>query len=309
MALLNAEKIFKDALKKSYAVGAFNFVNLETLKSIIETAQKLHSPVIIQSSMSAIKYAGIDNIKALVYAMAKNTDINICWNLDHAKSFEECKTAIDYGFTNVMIDASDKPFEENVSLTKKVVEYAHKKGVTVEAELGVLKGIEDDVNVSESQTYFTNPLKAKEFVERTGIDSLAISIGTSHGAYKFKGEAKLRFDILNEIEKLLPSFPLVLHGASSIPSDVVKQANKYGAKLEGVSGVTEELLKKACKTNICKINVDSDLRLCFIAGLRKSLVEEPENIDIRKPLTKAMLEINKTIEYKIVNVFNSYMKN
>lgn len=308
MALQNSKQMFEHALKNNYAIGAFNFINLETLKSIIETAKKNNSPVIIQSSVGAIKYAGIKNLQALVYAMCSDISIPVCWNLDHGKTFEDCKSAIDHGFTSVMIDASDKPFEDNIALTKQVVEYAHARGVTVEAELGTLKGIEDEVNVSEKDAFYTNPKQAKEFVERTGVDSLAIAIGTSHGAYKFSGDANLKFDILHEIENLLPNFPLVLHGASSIPQNVVSLANEFGANLKGVSGVPEDILEQACKHNICKINVDSDLRISFLAGIRKSIFTQPENIDIRSYLTEGMSEISKTIEHKLNKVFNSANK-
>lgn len=306
--LVNSKEMFKNALQNNYAIGAFNFVNMETLKSIVDCAKKLRSPVIIQTSVGALKYADIKMLKGMVYSYCRDLDIPICWNLDHGKTFEDCKLAIDNGFTNVMIDASDLPFEENVKLTKQVVEYAHKHNVTVEAELGTLAGIEDEVNVSENNAHYTNPKQAKEFVERTGVDSLAIAIGTSHGAYKFSGNATLRFDILQEIQKELPNFPLVLHGASSIPSRVVDIANKYGANLKGVSGVPEELLKQACQQNICKVNVDSDLRISFLAGIRQHLHENPTNIDIRAYLKQGMKEIETTIEEKIINVFNSANK-
>ncbi len=305
MGLQNTKRLFADALKKQYAIGAFNFINLETLKGIINSAVKNNSPVIIQTSVGALKYGGIKNLKALVYAMCENVSIPVVWNLDHGKTFEDCKLAIDNGFTNVMIDASDKSFEENIALTKQVVEYAHSKNVTVEAELGTLQGIEDEVNVSQKDAFFTNPLQAKEFVDKTQVDSLAIAIGTSHGAYKFKGDANLRFDILNEIETLLPHTPLVLHGASSVPQDIVTLANQYGAKLEGVKGVPEEILNKACKQNICKVNVDTDLRISFLAGIRQHITENPSNIDIRGYLTEGTALIEKTVEYKLIHVFES----
>ena len=308
MTLVNSTQIFKDALEKKYALGAFNFINYETLKAILDTAQKNNSPVIIQSSVGAIKYGNISALQGMVTALVKDLTIPVMWNLDHGKTYEDCVQAVDHGFTNVMIDASDKSYEENIALTKQVVEYAHKHGVTVEAELGTLQGIEDEVNVSADDAFYTNPLQAKDFVERTGIDSLAVAIGTSHGAYKFKGSANLRTDILSHIEEQLPNFPLVLHGASSIPARVVEMANQYGANLQGVSGVPEDILSQVCTHNICKINVDSDLRISFLAGIRKSLSENPSNIDIRKYLTEGMQQISQTVEFKLTNVFHSANK-
>lgn len=308
MALVNAKPLFEKALKEKYGIGAFNFINYETLKAILDTAQKNNSPVIIQSSVGAVKYMGIQNLSALVKSMTKELTIPVCWNLDHGKTFEDCKAAVDNGFTNVMIDASSLPYEENIALTKQVVEYAHAHGVTVEAELGTLQGVEDEVDVSADDAFYTNPDQAKDFVTRTGVDSLAIAIGTSHGAYKFKGDASLKFDILAKIQAELPDFPLVLHGASSIPERVVTIANNNGAKLAGVKGVSEPLLTKACAQNICKINVDSDLRISFLAGVREHLAQNPSNIDIRAYLKQAMQEISTTIEYKLTDVFHSANK-
>lgn len=304
--LVNAKKLFADALKNNYAVGAFNFVNYEMLKPILETAQKNNSPVIIQSSVGAIKYAGIAVLSGMVKALAQPLSVSVVWNLDHGKTFEDCKLAVDNGMTNVMIDASSLPYEENIALTKKVVDYAHSHGVTVEAELGTLQGIEDEVSVSGDHAFYTDPGQAKDFITRTGVDSLAVAIGTSHGAYKFKGSGSLRLDILSEIEQQIPTIPLVLHGASSIPADVVALATRYGARLEGASGVPENLLEKACtEHHICKVNVDSDLRISFQAGLREHLFLHPENIDVRATMENAMAKIANTIDFKLNHVFHS----
>lgn len=305
MELVNGKVIFEDALKNKYGVGAFNFVNIETLKSILESAEENKSPVIVQCSTGAIKYAGVEVLANICKLYAKDMTVPVCLNLDHGKTFEDCKNAIDAGFTNVMIDASHLPFEENIALTKQVVEYAHSHNATVEAELGVLAGVEDEVSANEEDAKYTNPEQAYEFVKSTGVDSLAIAIGTSHGTVKFKGEAKLRFDILEEVEKLLPNFPIVLHGASSIPQDMVKLAEHYGAKLAGSNGIPESMLREACSHNVCKVNVDSDLRLSFTAGIRKSLIENPENVDMRKYNTEGMDLIKKVVKDKMDNVFGS----
>lgn len=305
MELQNSKEIFKSALKGGYGVGAFNFINIETLKSILKGAEEAKSPVIVQCSTGAIKYAGVDVLVAICKAMAKDMTVPVCLNLDHGKTFEDCKMCIDAGFTNVMIDASSLPYEENIALTKKVVEYAHKFGVTVEAELGVLAGVEDEVSASEEDAKYTNPDQAVEFVKATGVDSLAVAIGTSHGTVKFKGEPKLRFDILEKIGTLMPNFPLVLHGASSIPQDMVKLAESYGAKLKGSIGIPEDMLRHACSMNVCKVNVDSDLRLSFTAGVRKSLTENPENVDMRTYNKEGMELITKVVKNKMENVFGS----
>ena len=308
MELVNGKVIFADALKNKYAVGAFNFVNLEVLKSILDSAEEVKSPVIIQCSTGAIKYAGVDALVALARAYASKMTVPVCLNLDHGQTFEDCKKCIDAGFTNVMIDASHLPMNENIALTRKVVEYAHARNVTVEAEIGVLAGVEDEVSASEDDAKYTNPKEAYEFVQATGVDSLAIAIGTSHGTVKFKGDAKLRFDILEEVERLLPNFPIVLHGASSIPQNMVKLAEQYGAKLKGSCGIPEAMLREACTHNVCKINVDSDLRLCFTAGIRKSLAENPENVDMRKYNTVGMELIKNAVKNKMDNVFGSSNK-
>lgn len=307
MGLQNSKELFKHAIKNNYAIGAFNFVNLETLSAILDAATELNSPVIVQCSTGAIKYAGIDAISAMVKAKSKNLPVIL--NLDHGKTFEDCKMAIDNGFTNVMIDASSLPFEENINLTKQVVEYAHSKNVTVEAELGVLAGVEDEVSASNDDAKYTNPLQAKEFVERTNVDSLAIAIGTSHGTHKFSGEAKLRFDILSQIEELLPNFPLVLHGASSIPQNMVQLAEQYGAKLKGANGIPENMLNEATtKHNVVKVNVDSDLRIAFTAGVREILTTKPETVDLRDYLKQGKKYVTEVVKNKISNVFASENK-
>lgn len=307
MGLQNSKKLFSDAIKNNYAIGAFNFVNLETLSAILDAATELNSPVIVQCSTGAIKYAGIEAIEAMVKAKTKN--LQVILNLDHGKTFEDCKNAVDHGFTNVMIDASHLSFEENIALTKQVVEYAHSKGVTVEAELGVLAGVEDEVSASSDDAKYTNPLQAKEFVERTGVDSLAIAIGTSHGTHKFSGKAKLRFDILSEIEKQLPNFPLVLHGASSIPQNMVKLAEQYGATLKGANGIPEEMLREATtKHNVVKVNVDSDLRISFTAGVREILTTKPETVDMREYLKQGKKYVTEVVKNKMTTVFNSANK-
>ncbi len=307
MGLQNSKQLFADAIKNKYALGAFNFVNLETLSGILDAAAELNSPVIVQCSTGALKYSGIEELVALVKVKSKNLPVIL--NLDHGKSFEDCKNCIDNGFTNVMIDASHLSFEENIKLTKQVVEYAHSKNVTVEAELGVLAGVEDEVSATADDARYTNPQQAKEFVERTGVDSLAIAIGTSHGTHKFAGDAKLRFDILSEIEKLLPNFPLVLHGASSIPQNMVKLAEQYGATLKGANGIPEDMLRIATtEHNVVKVNVDSDLRISFTAGVREILSTKPETVDLRDYLKQGKKYVTETVKFKMEKVFNSANK-
>lgn len=301
--LVNSKEIFLDAIKNKYALGAFNFVNMEVLQGILETAVEENSPVIVQCSTGAIKYAGGEYLRGMVLNATKDLNIPVIWNLDHGKTYEDCVNAIDLGFTNVMIDASSLPYEENIALTKKVVEYAHSKGVTVEAELGVLAGVEEDVK-ADSHVY-TDPDQAIDFINRTGCDSLAIAIGTSHGIYKFKGEAKLRLDILETLSSKLPDYPFVLHGASSIPQDYVALANNYGATLEGAKGVPEDMLSEACKMNICKVNVDSDLRIGFTAGIREYLANNPSDVDMRSYLKQGKKYVKDLVRFKIQNVFNS----
>ena len=305
MELVNGREIMQHAIDNHYGIGAFNFINIETLKSILDSAEEKKSPVIVQCSSGAIKYAGLETLVAIARVYASKMTVPVCLNLDHGKTFEDCKACIDAGFTNVMIDASSLPYDENIALTRKVVEYAHERNVTVEAELGVLAGVEDEVSASDDEAKYTDPKQAYDFVKATGVDSLAIAIGTSHGTVKFKGEAKLRFDILEEVEKLLPNFPIVLHGASSIPQDMVALAEEYGAKLKGSNGIPENMLREACSHNVCKVNVDSDLRLSFTAGIRKSLAENPENVDIRKYNLVGMELIKNVVKNKMDNVFGS----
>ena len=310
MGLTTTTKMFKDAYEGKYAIGAFNVNNMEIVQGIIEAACETNSPVILQVSSGARKYAKGTYLRKLVEAALEDMkqmgkDLEVALHLDHGDSFELCKDCIDSGFTSVMIDGSHLSFEDNVALTKKVVDYAQKKGVVVEAELGKLSGIEDDINVSEEDSIFTNPDEVVEFVNRTGCDSLAIAIGTSHGPNKFKGEPKLRFDILKEISERLPGFPLVLHGASSVPEEFVKVANKYGANLVGAKGVPEELLRKAATLGVCKINIDSDIRLAMTAKIRECFYQQPEVIDPRVYLGKAREAVKEMVTHKITNVLGS----
>ncbi|MDI9514733.1 MAG: class II fructose-1,6-bisphosphate aldolase [Clostridiaceae bacterium] len=302
MPLVNTIDMFKKAYEGGYAIGAFNVNNMEIVQGITEAAKEVNAPLILQVSSGARKYANHTYLMKLIEAALAETDLPIAVHLDHGDSFELCKSCIDGGFTSVMIDGSHLPFEENIALTKKVVEYAHDKGVTVEGELGRLAGIEDAVNVSEEDAAFTRPEEVEEFVGRTGVDSLAIAIGTSHGAFKFKGEAKLRFDILEEIQKKLPGFPIVLHGASSVIPEYVEQINKFGGNMPGAKGVPEEMLRKAASMAVCKINIDSDLRLAMTATIRKVFAESPAEFDPRKYLGPAREEIKKLVKHKLINV-------
>lgn len=302
MPLVNTIDMFKKAYEGGYAIGAFNVNNMEIVQGITEAAKEVNAPLILQVSSGARKYANHTYLMKLIEAALAETDLPIAVHLDHGDSFELCKSCIDGGFTSVMIDGSHLPFEENIALTKKVVEYAHDKGVTVEGELGRLAGIEDAVNVSEEDAAFTRPEEVEEFVGRTGVDSLAIAIGTSHGAFKFKGEAKLRFDILEEIQKKLPGFPIVLHGASSVIPEYVDQINKFGGNMPGAKGVPEEMLRKAASMAVCKINIDSDLRLAMTATIRKVFAESPAEFDPRKYLGPAREEIKKLVKHKLINV-------
>lgn len=302
--------MFKDAYEGGYAVGAFNVNNMEMIQAIVEAANECKSPVILQVSAGARKYANPVYLKHLVAAAAETTDIPIAMHLDHGADFEICKASIDGGFTSVMIDASSKPWEENIAITKKVVEYAHAHGVVVEAELGKLAGIEDDVNVAASDAQFTSPDEVEEFTSKTGIDSLAIAIGTSHGAYKFKPgqDPKLRIDILEEIGKRLPGFPIVLHGASSVPQDQVAIINQYGGSMPNAIGIPESELRKAAKLAVCKINIDSDLRVAFTAAIRKHYVEHPDHFDPRQYLGDARANMKEIVKHKIINVLGSQNK-
>ena len=307
--LVTTKEMFKKAMEGNYAIGAFNINNMEIIQGIMNAAVKAKSPVILEASSGAIKYAKINYLMKMVEAaVEENPEIPVAIHLDHGPDFETCKMCVDAGFTSVMFDGSKYDFEENVRKTKEVVEYAHSKGVVVEAELGKLAGIEDDVNVSENDARYTDPEQAKEFVERTGCDSLAIAIGTSHGAYKFKGEAKLRFDILKKVKELIPNTPIVLHGASTVVPELLNMCNKYGADIPGAKGVPDEILHEASMSGVSKINVDTDLRLAMTGGIRKIFEEEPNVFDPRKYLGEARSLIEQTVYHKMTNVFSSSNK-
>lgn len=308
MPLVTTKDMFEKSMKEHFAIGAFNVNNMEIIQGIVDAAAEQNSPVILQASSSAIKYARVPYLKKMIEAALEEHDIPVVLHLDHGPDFETCKMCIDNGFTSVMIDGSKYDFEENVALTKKVVDYAHSHGVVVEAELGKLAGIEDDVNVSASDAMYTNPEQAKEFVERTGCDSLAIAIGTSHGAYKFKGEAKLRFDILAKVKELIPNTPIVLHGASTVIPEFVEQCNKYGGNIPGAKGVPNEMLHEASLSGVSKINVDTDLRLAMTGAIREVFTEDPSVFDPRKYLGVARTQIKDIVEHKIRDVFGSSNK-
>ena len=310
MPLVTTTEMFKKAYAGGYAVGAFNVNNMEMIQAIVEAANECHSPVILQVSAGARKYANPVYLRHLVAAAAETTNIPIAMHLDHGADFETCKDCIDVGFTSVMIDASSKPWDENIAITKKVVEYAHAHGVVVEAELGKLAGIEDDVKVEAHDAMFTSPDEVEEFTSKTGIDSLAIAIGTSHGAYKFKPgqDPKLRIDILEEIGKRLPGFPIVLHGASSVPQDQVAIVNQFGGSMPNAIGIPESELRKAAKLAVCKINIDSDLRVAFTAAIRKHLAENPSHFDPRQYLGDARANMKELVKHKIINVLGSENK-
>ena len=305
MPLVTTKEMFEKSMKEKFAIGAFNVNNMEIIQGIVDAAAKENSPVILQASSGAIKYARIPYLRKMIEADLEEHDIPIALHLDHGPDFETCKMCIDNGFTSVMIDGSKYDFEENVALTKKVVDYAHSKGVVVEAELGKLAGIEDDVNVAESDAMYTDPEQAREFVERTGCDSLAIAIGTSHGAYKFKGEAKLRFDILYKVKELIPNTPIVLHGASTVIPELVELCNENGGEIPGAKGVPDEILHQASLEGVSKINVDTDLRLAMTGAIRKVLNEEPSVFDPRKYMSPARDLIEETVQHKIRDVFGS----
>ena len=309
MPLVTTKEMFEKSMKEKFAIGAFNVNNMEIIQGIVDAAAEQKSPVILQASSSAIKYARINYLMKMVEAaMEEHPEVPVAIHLDHGPDFETAKMCIDNGFTSVMIDGSKYDFEEKCSFNKKVVDYAHSKGVVVEAELGKLAGIEDEVNVSEKDAMYTDPEQAKEFVERTGCDSLAIAIGTSHGAYKFKGEAKLRFDILAKIKELIPNTPIVLHGASTVIPELVDMCNKYGGNIPGAKGVPDEMLHEASLSGVSKINVDTDLRLAMTSEIRKVFAEEPGVFDPRKYLAPARESIKKTVEHKIRDVFGSSNK-
>ena len=305
MPLVTSTEMFKKAYDGGYAVGAFNVNNMEIVQGITEAAREVNAPLILQVSKGARAYANHTYLVKLVEAAAiECPNIPIVLHLDHGPDFETCKSCIDGGFTSVMIDASSKPFAENIEITKKVVEYAHDHGVVVEAELGALAGIEDDVNVSAEASHYTKPEEVEEFVSKTGCDSLAIAIGTSHGAYKFKPGTKpqLRFDVLEAVEKNLPGFPIVLHGASSVPQQFVDEINKYGGNMPGAIGVPEDQLRQAARSAVCKINIDSDLRLAMTATIRKYFAEHPADFDPRQYLKPARAAIKEMVAHKIVDV-------
>lgn len=305
MALVTTTEMFKKAYAGGYAIGAFNINNMEIIQAITEAAEEEKSPVILQVSAGARKYAKHTYLMALAKAAIEDTGIDLALHLDHGDSFELCKSCIDGGFTSVMIDGSKYGFEENIALTRKVVEYAHERGVVVEAELGKLAGVEDDVNVSDEDAMYTNPDEVEEFVSKTGVDSLAIAIGTSHGAFKFKGEPRLRFDILEEVGRRLPGFPIVLHGASSVIPALVEEINACGGAMDGARGVPEEMLRQAARLAVCKINIDSDIRLAMTAGIRRVLTQDPSAFDPRKYLSVGRDEVKKMVKHKIHAVLGS----
>ena len=314
MALVTTTEMFKKAYNGGYAIGAFNVNNMEIVQGITEAAKEVSAPLILQVSKGARAYANHTYLVKLVEAAIIETGLPICLHLDHGDSFELCKSCIDGGFTSVMIDMSSKPFAENIEVTKKVVEYAHDHGVVVEAELGTLAGVEDEVSVSAEDSSYTRPEEVEEFVSKTGCDSLAIAIGTSHGAYKFtaaqctrneKGELvppPLRFDVLEEVSKRLPGFPIVLHGSSSVPQAFVEKINKFGGKMPDAVGIPEEQLRKAATMSVCKINIDSDLRLAMTACIREHFAEHPDHFDPRQYLKPARQAIKEMVAHKLVNV-------
>ena len=305
MPLVTTTEMFKKAYDGGYAIGAFNVNNMEIVQGITEACREEKAPVILQVSAGARKYANHIYLMKLVEAAIEDTGLPICLHLDHGEDFEICKACVDGGFTSVMIDGSKHPFEENIEITRRVVEYAHERGVVVEAELGKLAGVEDAVKVAAKDATYTDPDQAVEFVERTGCDSLAIAIGTSHGAYKFKGKPELDFARLEKITNLLPGYPLVLHGASTVIPAFVEECNKYGGKLDGAQGVPEDMLLRAGKFGVCKINIDTDLRLAMTASIRKHFVENPGDFDPRQYLKPARQAIQDMVAHKMRDVLNS----
>ena len=302
MPLVTTTEMFKKAYDGGYAIGAFNVNNMEIIQGIVEAATIENAPLILQVSAGARKYANTVYLKKMVEAAVETSGLPICLHLDHGDSFELCKDCVDSGFTSVMIDASSHSLTENISITRKVVEYAHDHGVVVEAELGKLAGIEDAVKVDAKDASYTDPDQVQEFVEKTGVDSLAIAIGTSHGAFKFKGQPRLRFDILEEVGKRLPGFPIVLHGASSVPQEYVKIINQYGGNMPGAQGVPEDMLRKAASMAVCKINIDSDLRLAVTATIREHFALNPSHFDPRQYLGPARDAVRAVVRHKIVDV-------
>ncbi|HBB60148.1 MAG TPA: fructose-1,6-bisphosphate aldolase, class II [Lachnospiraceae bacterium] len=307
MGLVTSTEMFKKAYDGGYAVGAFNVNNMEIVQAIAEAANELKSPVILQASAGARKYASQAYLMKLVEAAVATTDIPIVMHLDHGADFDICKDCVDGGFTSVMIDCSSKPFEENIEISKKVADYAHDKGAVVEAELGTLAGVEDDVNVADDKAMYTDPDQVEEFVKRTGVDSLAIAIGTSHGAYKFKPgtNPKLRLDILAEVARRLPGFPIVLHGSSSVPQEYVKIINEHGGALKDAIGIPEDQLREAAKGAVCKINIDSDLRLGMTAGIREHFEAHPDHFDPRQYIGDGRKYVKEIVRHKIIDVLGS----
>lgn len=308
MSLVTTKEMFKKSIDEKFAIGAFNINNMEFVQAIMDAAYAEKSPVILQTSSSAIKYARVPYLKKMIEAGLEEHDIPVALHLDHGPDFETCKMCVDNGYTSVMFDGSKYDFEKNIELTKQVVEYAHERGAVVEAELGKLAGVEDEVNVAANDAIYTDPDQALEFVERTRCDSLAIAIGTSHGAYKFKGEAKLRFDILEKVKSLMPNIPIVLHGASTVIPEYVEMCNKYGGNMPGAKGVPDEMLHEASMRGVSKINVDTDLRLAMTAAIRKVFAETPEQFDPRKYLGPGRDFIEETVRHKIRDVFGSSNK-
>lgn len=304
MPLVTSTEMFRNAYAGHYAIGAFNVNNMEIIQGITEAAKEVGAPLILQVSAGARKYASHTYLMKLVEAALIETELPICLHLDHGDTFELCKSCIDGGFTSVMIDGSHHSFEENIALTKQVVEYAHARGVVVEGELGRLAGIEDDVNVSAEDASYTRPEEVEEFVSRTGVDSLAIAIGTSHGAFKFKPgqNPRLRFDILEEVERRLPGFPIVLHGASSVIPEYVEMVNQNGGSMPDAIGIPEDMLREAAKMAVCKINIDSDLRLAMTATIRKYFSEHPDHFDPRQYLKPARENIRELVKHKLISV-------
>ena len=310
MPLVTTTEMFEKAYKGGYAIGAFNVNNMEIIQGITEAAMQEKSPVILQVSAGARKYAKHNYLVKLVEAALLETDLPIALHLDHGENFDICKACVDGGFSSVMIDGSKYSFEENIALTKQVVDYAHSKGVVVEGELGRLAGIEDAVNVSDENAQFTDPAQVEEFVAKTGVDSLAIAIGTSHGAYKFKPGQKprLRFDILEEVQRRIEGFPIVLHGASSVPQEYVALVNKFCGAMPDAIGIPEEMLRKAAQMAVCKINIDSDLRICMTAAVRQHLAEHPDHFDPRQFLSPGRDAIREIVAHKIRDVLGSSNK-
>ncbi len=302
MPLVTSTEMFKKAYEGGYAIGAFNVNNMEIIQGITEAAKEENAPLILQVSAGARKYAKHVYLMKLIEAALEDTGLPICVHLDHGEDFEVCKSCVDGGFTSVMIDGSKHSFQDNIKLTKQVVEYAHSKGVVVEGELGRLAGVEDNIKVNSEDSSYTDPDEVLEFVTKTGVDSLAIAIGTSHGAFKFKGEPVLRFDILEEVQKRLPGFPIVLHGASSVIPEYVDMINKYGGNMPGARGVPEEMLRQAAKMAVCKINIDSDLRLAMTASIREHFALAPGDFDPRQYLKPARENIKILVKNKLVNV-------